>query len=73
MSEKNKLEDEIGKRLSQAQGICALARLYPSASDECPDDALPLAMWAVDDLLSDVEKMVSELVKLDAASPQTQT
>ncbi len=55
------LRDEIDKKLSQAQSICQLMKLYESRSDEVRDGTPEHAMWCVSDLLDDVERAVERL------------
>jgi len=62
------LEDLITRRLNQVAGICALASLVGSSTEEIPDAALPNAMWAARDLLSEAEQLVGRLA---GRSPRT--
>ncbi len=55
------LRDVIHKKLSQAQSICQLMRLYESRPDEVREGTPERAMWCVSDLLDDVERAVERL------------
>ncbi len=64
------LEGSIIERTAKVKGICELASLAQDKWDQIPSDALPDAMWAVRDLLTEIEGLC-ERARADAIKSES--
>ena len=60
----NDLADKSERKLSQAEGICDLARLHSEHNEKVADDALAKAMWAACELIDDAKALSHQLSDL---------
>lgn len=50
--------DRINELIYKARGIVEVIRSASSSTDQPPDDAVPGACWAVEDMLSEVANII---------------